>query len=148
MADETQEQIAKPPVGSGDAPIASARKEQGKLPFGAKVARVALILLLLIGAALALLPGGRAVYRAGMLLPSVITSTQPAPLTVSGGDVRHTEVTITSANGPVYLDVYEPVDTPPPIPGAREGILVIAGVGDNRKEPALVNISMALARAG
>ena len=147
MADETLEQSAAAPA-SGDAPAATARKEQGKLRFGGKVARVALVLLLLVGAAVALLPGGRAVYRAGMLLPSVITSSQTAPLAVSGGDVRHSQVTISSANGPVYLDVYEPVDAPPPIPGAREGILVIAGVGDNRKEPALINISTALARAG
>jgi hypothetical protein len=147
VADETVERKAEASANS-DAPAAPSRKEQGKLPFGAKAARVALVLLMLVGAALALLPGGRAVYRAGMLLPSVITSSQPAPLTVSGGDVRHTPVEITSANGPAYLDVYEPVDAVPPVPGAREGILVIAGVGDNRKEPALVNISMALARAG
>jgi acetyl esterase/lipase len=123
-------------------------KEQGKLPFGAKVARVALVLLVVVGAAIALLPGGRAVYRAGLLLPSVITSAQPAPLVASGGDVRHSQVTITSANGPAYLDVYAPVDAVPPIPGARAGLLVIAGVGDNRQEPALVNIATALARAG
>ena len=118
---------------SNDPPAAPDRRKQDRLPFGAKVARVALVLLLLIGAALALLPGGVLVDRAGMLLPSVITSAQPAPLVVSGGDVRHSQVTITSANGPVYLDVYEPVDAPPPLPGAREGLLVIAGVGDNRK---------------
>jgi len=147
VADETLEQKTEPSA-SGNASVVPVRKEQGKLPFGAKAARVALVFLLLVGAAVALLPGGRAVYRAGMLLPSVITSTQPAPLTVSGGDVRHREVEITSANGPVYLDVYEPVDAVPPVPGAREGLLVIAGVGDNRKEAALVNISTALARAG
>jgi dienelactone hydrolase len=147
VADETLEQSAAAPA-SNDPSAAPVRYEQGKLPFGGKAARVALILLLLVGAAVALLPGGRAVYRAGMLLPSVITSAQPAPLAVNGGDVRHSQVTISSESGPVYLDVYEPVDAAPPIPGAREGILVIAGVGDNRKEPALVNISTALARAG
>jgi hypothetical protein len=147
VADETLERNVGAPA-NGVAPSTATRIEQGKLPFGAKVARVALVLLLLIGAALALPPGGRAVYRAGMLLPSVITSTQPAPLVVSGGDVRRRQVEISSANGPVYLDVYEPLDAPPPIPGARAGILVIAGVGDNRKEPANVNISIALARAG
>jgi dienelactone hydrolase len=147
VADETVERKTATPAG-GDTPATPARKEHGTSPFGSKVARVALVLLLLIGATLALVPGGRAVYRAGLLLPSVITSSQPAPLVVSGGDVRHRQVTTTSANGPVFLDVYEPVDAPPPIPGAREGVLVIAGVGDNRNEPALVNISTALARAG
>jgi acetyl esterase/lipase len=147
VADETPEQKADTPA-SGNTPAASDRKKQGKLPFGAKVARVALVLLALLGAAVALPPGGRAVYRAGMLLPAVITNTQTAPLVVSGGDVRHRQAEISSANGPAYLDVYEPVDAVPPVPGARAGILVIAGVGDNRKEAALINIATALARAG
>jgi acetyl esterase/lipase len=147
VADETVETKTEAPA-AGAAPATPARKQQGKLPFGAKAARGALVLLALLGAAVALLPGWRAVYRAGMLLPAVITSAQPAPLVVSGGDVRHSQVAITSANGPTYLDVYEPVDAVPPVPGARAGILVIAGVGDNRKEPALINIATALARAG
>jgi acetyl esterase/lipase len=133
---------------SDDASAKPARKAERNLSFGAKAARGALVLVALLGAAVALLPGGRAVYRAGMLLPAVITSAQPAPLVVSGGDVRHKQIEISSANGPTYLDVYESVDAVPAVPGARAGILVIAGVGDNRKEPALVNISTALARAG
>jgi acetyl esterase/lipase len=145
--DETLERRDEQPA-IGNAPATPVRKEPGKLPFGAKVARVALVLLALLSAAVALLPGGRAVYRVGMLLPALLTSTQPAPLVVSGGDVRHKQVEISSANGPVYLDVYEPVDAVPLVPGARMGILVIAGVGDNRQEPALINIATALARAG
>ena len=80
-----REQSANPSAGGGAASTAPARKEQGKLPFGAKVARGALVLLLLVGAAIALLPGGRAVYRAGMLLPSVIISAQPGLLSSAVG---------------------------------------------------------------
>jgi acetyl esterase/lipase len=45
--------------------------------------------------------------------------------------------------------VYEPATAGPPlIPGAREGVVVIPGVGDNRTDSQLVNFSQGLARAG
>jgi len=36
----------------------------------------------------------------------------------------------------------------PPIPGAREGLVLIPGVGDNRQVPQLINLSQSLARIG
>jgi predicted esterase len=73
---------------------------------------------------------------------------QPGLLTLAEEPIRHTKTTVPSLNGPVYLDVYEPAAPPPPIPGAREGFIVIPGVGDNRAEPQLINFSQSFARAG
>src|SRR5262249_34849814 len=50
--------------------------------------------------------------------------------------------------GPVYLDVYAPAAPAPPIPGAREGVVIIPGVGDERREPQLINLTEAMARSG
>jgi len=55
---------------------------------------------------------------------------------------------VPSLNGPVYLDVYALTTSAPPIPGAREGLVVIPGVGDNRTDPQLINFSQSFARAG
>jgi dienelactone hydrolase len=107
-----------------------------------------LILLGVLGALLSLLPGGRAVYRAALLLPAVVTSSQPAPLVASGGDVDHSQLTLTGKAGGVYLDVYAPADPTPPMPGARAGLLIIPGVGDNRQVSELIELDKALARAG
>ncbi len=46
------------------------------------------------------------------------------------------------------MDVYEPVASPPPIPGAREGVVIIPGVGDNRHEPQVINLVEGMARVG
>jgi hypothetical protein len=73
---------------------------------------------------------------------------EPAPLVVAGEAVRFRRMTISSVNGPVFLDVYEPVGAVPLIPGGREAIIDVVGVGDNRSVPQLVNLSRALAREG
>jgi dienelactone hydrolase len=112
------------------------------------VARGALALLFVIGAYLSLIPQGRAVARSSLLLTSFITASQPAPLVLNGEPIRHTTRTISSQAGPVYLDIYEPTTPTPPVPGAREGLLVIPGVGDERKEPQLINFSESVARSG
>ena len=115
---------------------------------GRWLARILLALLLLIGAATTLLPQGRGALRSAMLLPALVFASQPAPLMLNGEAVRHTSLTVPSQGGPVYLDVYEPTAPPPPVPGAREGVVIIPGVGDNRHEPQVINLVEGMARVG
>ncbi|HZS76477.1 MAG TPA: hypothetical protein VFA41_07670 [Ktedonobacteraceae bacterium] len=112
------------------------------------LARVVLFLIFAAGFFFSVIPVGRAATRALLLLPSVLLASQPGVVTMTEEPVRHVKKTITSSNGPVYLDVYEPAVAAPPIPGGREGMVVISGVGDNRKEPQLVNFLQALAHTG
>jgi acetyl esterase/lipase len=112
------------------------------------VARVVLALLFGVGFVLSVVPVGRAAARAALLLPAIVSASEPAPLLAVGAPIRHTRLTITAQSGPVYLDVYAPATPPPPIPGVREGVVMISGVGDNRAVPQFVNLSEALARAG
>lgn len=116
--------------------------------IGRGLIRALLVLLLLIGATTTILPQGRGALRSAMLLPALISASQPLVLTTNGDDVRHTSVIVSSQGGPVYLDVYEPSASTPPIPGAREGVVIIPGVGDNRHEPQLVNLAEGMARSG
>jgi acetyl esterase/lipase len=117
-------------------------------PVGRWAARVALALLFLLGFFLSVVPAGRAVMRGALLLPSVLSATQTGALLAAGESFTHTTRTITSQTGPVFLDVYTPVGAPPPIPGSREALVMIPGVGDNRGDPQLINLSEALARIG
>jgi dienelactone hydrolase len=107
-----------------------------------------LALLFLFGVFLSLVPQGRAAARSSLLLASFITASQPAPLTLNGEPIVHTTRTISSQAGTVYLDIYAPTTPVPLAPGAREGLLVIPGVGDERKEPQLINFSESVARSG
>jgi len=116
--------------------------------IGRWLARALLAFLLLIGAATTLLPQGRGALRSAMLLPALVFASQPAPLTLNGDEVRHTSLTVPSKGGPVYLDVYEPAAAPPPVPGVREGVVIIPGVGDNRHEPQVINLVEGMARVG
>jgi dienelactone hydrolase len=111
-------------------------------------ARVALLALLLVGALLSLAPNGRAALRGMLLAPAVLLPNKQTPLTVSGDAVRHSTMVVTARSGPVYLDIYEPDDVAPPLPGAREGVVVIPGIGDERKDSQLINLSTSLAREG
>jgi len=111
-------------------------------------ARVALALLAAIGLLLSLLPTGRATVRAALLLPALIAGSESPPLTFAGEQVRHSTTTVPSQGGTVSLDVYEPTAGPPPFPGGREGVIIIPGVGDNRRELQLINLSRSLAQAG
>ena len=115
---------------------------------GSWLARVLLAFLLLAGVATTIVPQGRGALRAAMLLPALIAASQPLPLTFNGEDVRHTALTVPSKGGTVSLDVYEPVAAPPPIPGAREGVVIIPGVGDNRQDTQLINLVEGMARVG
>lgn len=123
-------------------------RRKRRIFIGRWLARVVLALCFLLGFYLSLFPSGRALTRAMMIVPGLISATQPsweAPVTEP---VEHVQKTLSSSAGPVYLDVYEPIRSAPPVPGVREGILVIPGVGDERQDTQLINFSETLARAG
>jgi hypothetical protein len=107
-----------------------------------------LVLIFIGGLFFSVVPLGRATARSAALFAALISQSEPAPLVLAGDPVRHYETTIPSQDGTVYLDVYAPTTPPPVIPGAREGVVVIPGVGDNRHVPQLVNILTATARTG
>ena len=118
------------------------------LRLGQRAAQAALAFLLCAGCFLSLFPWGRAWTRSTLLLPAVISASEPAPLVLAGDPVRFRRITISSTNGPVFLDLYEPSTPPPPIPGGREAIIDVVGVGDNREVAQLVNLSQSLAHEG
>jgi dienelactone hydrolase len=106
------------------------------------------VLLFLLGFFLSVFPTGRAATRAALLLPALISASEPGALQSADEPIRHEQASVPSRGGDVALDVYEPIAAPPPVPGAREGLLVVSGVGDNRQEPQLVNLLESLARVG
>ena len=116
--------------------------------LGQRAAQVALAILLCAGAFFSLFPLGRALTRSTLLIPSLLSASAPAPLVLAGDPVSFKRLTISSAIGPVFLDIYEPATPPPPIPGGREVMIDAVGVGDNRAVPQLVNLSQSLAREG
>lgn len=121
------------------------RKRPGRLGW---LARIVLVVLFLFGAVSTLLPQGRALTRGTILLPALVTNTQPGTLQLSGEPIRFTEVTVPAKGGTVYLDIYEPTTPPPPIPGARQAVIMITGVGDNRKFQPWINLAESMARSG
>jgi hypothetical protein len=122
------------------------RKQKHRVTVGA--ARCVLIALLLCGFACSVLPWGRAFVRTTLLLPSLITGFEPEPLKVLGDPVQHTQTTILSQNGTVYLDIYAPTAPVPLLPHARSGVLILPGVGDQRGEAQLINLAQSLAQSG
>jgi hypothetical protein len=116
--------------------------------FGNWAARALLVVLFLLGFFLSVFPTGRAAARAALLLPALISASGPGALQSADEPIRHAQASVASQGGEVALDVYEPIAAPPPVPGAREGLLVVSGVGDNRQEPQLVNLLEALAHVG
>jgi dienelactone hydrolase len=129
-------------------PTTPLRKQRRLARVGVILARMVLVLLFVLGFFLTVIPAGRAVARTTLVLPALITAAQPAPLKLLGEPVRHIQKQIPSRGGTVYLDIYEPSPPAPPIPGSREGLVLIPGVGDNRQVPQLINLSESLARAG
>lgn len=127
-------------------PIQSRRRRGSRVGVG--IGRVVLALLFMLGFFLSIFPGGQAALRTVLLAPAIIAASEPAPLALVGEPIRHIQKTISSRGGPVYLDIYEPTSPVPPIPGAREGLVLIPGVGDNRQVPQLINLSQSLARIG
>jgi dienelactone hydrolase len=127
--------------------LTTSRKRCGAR-IGAGAARTVLVLLFILGFLLSVFPGGQAALRTVLLAPAIIAASEPAPLALMGEPIRHVQKTISSRSGPVYLDIYEPTSPVPPIPGAREGLVLIPGVGDNRQVPQLINLVQSLARIG
>ena len=119
-----------------------------KLKFRHILARVVLLLLFITGFFFSVISVGRVAARGLYILPELILASQPPAVLLAEDPVRHILKTIPSNNGTVYLDIYEPATAPPPVPGVREGVVVIPGVGDSRTDSQLVNFSRGLAGAG
>ena len=115
---------------------------------GRWLARLTLALCFLTGFSLSMFPAGRALTRAVMIVPGLISAARPSWEAPVDEPIKHVQETISSSAGAVYLDIYEPTDSPPPVLGTREGMLMIPGVGDQRKQPQVVNFSETLAASG
>jgi acetyl esterase/lipase len=137
-----------PSAASAAASSAPAPARPPRKRGGLRTARVFLALFFLLGFFFSVLPVGRAAVRAGVLLPAFLSASEPLPLAVAGEPIRHTSQTISSNNGPVYIDIYAPSGAPPLFSGSREAIVDIPGVGDNRTDPQLINFSESMARTG
>ena len=127
---------------------AAPRRTRRKRQWGKWTSRVALALLFLLSFFLSVTPAGRALTRGAIMLPGLLSASQPAPLLVVGEPIAHTQTVITSQTGQVFLDVYAPVGAPPPIPGTRQAMVIIPGIGDNRSDQQLINLDESMARAG
>lgn len=129
-------------------PAARGRRKRGRA-VGRWLARVGLILCFLGGFYCSVFPSGRTAVRALAILPGILTASLPAWQAPVVEPVTHTKTTLPSASGTVFLDIYAPsASAPPVVPGSREAMLVITGVGDNRQEPQVVNFLQTLARSG
>jgi hypothetical protein len=67
---------------------------------------------------------------------------------MSAEPVTHTSRTLATSVGQTYLDIYQPGSPAPLLRSERGGILVLAGVGDNRQVPQLVNLLHTFAQTG
>ncbi|MBA2682460.1 MAG: hypothetical protein H0U76_29220 [Ktedonobacteraceae bacterium] len=110
--------------------------------------RALLILLFALGFFLTAFPTGRALTRSALLLPALLTASESGPSSWSSEPIKHSQLTARSQGGTMNLDVYAPDSPTPMVSRVRSGILVIAGVGDNRQEPQLVNLLESLAHTG
>ncbi len=128
-------------------PAANALSRQRR-HIGALLARLLLVLIFVTGAFYSLAPTGRAATRAAVLLPALLGQQAPGILALADEPIRHTQMAVSSRGGDVYLDVYAPTTPAPPLPGAREGLILIPGVGDNRNVDQLVNLASSLAHKG
>ncbi|MGZ3716002.1 MAG: alpha/beta hydrolase family protein [Ktedonobacterales bacterium] len=116
--------------------------------IGVLLARILLVLIFVAGAFFSLVPTGRSAARTAVLLPALLGQRAPGILTVADEPIRHTQMSVPSQGGDVYLDVYAPTTPAPPVPGVRQGLILIPGVGDNRTVDQLVNLSSSLAHKG
>jgi hypothetical protein len=112
------------------------------------VFRIVLLLLFTAGFFLSCLPLGWATVRSALILPALLSTSQSAPLALGGDPIKHTQRTVPSSSGSVNLDIYQPTSPAPLIAAARSGVLIIPGVGDNRQDAQLVNLSEEMARSG
>lgn len=134
-----------PTTGAGPTLQPASRRKRRR---GMWTARVILGLVFLAGLFFSTVPVGRSSLQAAVLLPAFLSAAEPPPLRVVGEPIRHTSQTISSSSGPVYIDIYAPAAGPPAIPGTREAVVDIPGIGDNRTDPQLLNFSESMARAG
>src|SRR5258708_36520077 len=124
------------------------RDARGKLKLRNILARALLVLFFAIGFFLSVFPQGRVVVRTLLVLPDFLSASQPGLLAPVEEPIQHVKETIPSLNGTVYLDIYAPTTPPPPIPGARDGLVPIPGLANDRPGPQLINFSESLARPG
>ncbi|GAC1473389.1 MAG: hypothetical protein PVSMB5_24530 [Ktedonobacteraceae bacterium] len=110
--------------------------------------RALLLFFFVMGFLLTVFPQGRAFTRSALLLPDLLTGSQAGPTSWSNEPIKHSQLRTNSRGGTIDLDVYVPVAPVPLVAQVRSGILVIAGVGDNRQEPQLVNLLQSLAHTG
>jgi pimeloyl-ACP methyl ester carboxylesterase len=110
--------------------------------------RSLLVLLCALGFFLTVFPEGHAFTRSALLLPDLLSVSQSGPSSWSNEPIAHSQLTAHSLGGTIHLDVYAPVTAVPLLARVRSGILVIAGVGDNRQDPQLVNLLESLAHTG
>ena len=144
-----KEQVAtQQEIGEHVAKQAVRGKAKRSRDFGKMSARILLVLLFGAGFFLSVFPWGRAIVRTSLLLPALISASEPPPLSLFGDTVSFKRTTISSRNGPVFLDIYEPTTSPPLVPGTHAAIINIVGVGDNRNAAQLVNLSRSFAREG
>jgi dienelactone hydrolase len=136
------------PAGDPDADAQTATKQRRRRNIGTWLARVLLALGFLAGFSLSVLPAGRAMTRALSILPGLLAAAQPAWEAPIQEPITHTRRTLAAPGGTAYLDIYAPDGAPPPVPGAREGVLLIPGVGDQRTDAQLINFSHTLASSG
>nr|HET6903171.1 hypothetical protein [Ktedonobacteraceae bacterium] len=130
-------------------PASLAAKPRRSWKLGQRAAQVTLVFLLCVGVFLSLFPLGRALTRGAFLLPALLSASEPVPLVLAGTAEHFKRLTLyPNTSRTVYLDIYEPTTVPPPLPGGREAIVVVPGVGDNRAVPQLVNLSQSLAHEG
>lgn len=140
--------ISNRQAGASGAPGQRADSRKGGRQIGAWLARMALALGLLAGFSCSVLPPGRAMTRALSILPGLLTAEQSAWEAPIQEPVTHTRRTLAAPTDTAYLDIYAPGAGAPPVPGAREGILLIPGVGDQRADAQLINFSQTLASSG
>lgn len=151
MQNDTESQIAEQQTPPPPVPTPPHRRGHGRgrgRRVGVWLARIVLAGCFLLAFYCSVFPGGRAAVRALTILPGILTATQPSWQQPVDEPITHTQSTLPATGGPVFLDIYTPVDAPPPLPGSREGMLIIIGVGDNRAVPQVVNLAETLAHAG
>lgn len=129
-------------------PVQARTQRARKRNVGPWIARALLIAVCGISFFLSVLPWGRAFVRSTLILPALIDAQEPAELSFFGEPIRFRRTTLSSPQGPIFLDIYEPTNPPPPIPGKRAALINIVGVGDNRASAQLINFSRAFAREG
>ncbi len=130
-----------------DTPAAAVPASKPKRRVGMWFARVVCCVVALSGLLLAAAPQGRAIVRSGKMLVSVLGAANDTS-TQNRTDIRHTSFTVAGGAGTGYVDLFEPQSGAPPIPGGREAMLIISGVGDNRPVPQFVNFVDSFAESG